>query len=111
MVLAAQVAQAEPDNYIFNMIKFFKMALFIGPFFLISSIFITLRAKAGDLGTTGVIDIPSARMMQDGYLRATITKQDTVSIYSLNYQATPWFETTFRYVGFEDFFYYDRAIH
>ncbi len=43
-------------------------------------------------------------MMKDGYLRATISKQDTVSIYSLNYQATPWFETTFRYVGFEDFF-------
>ena len=48
-------------------------------------------------------------MMQDGFLRATITKQDTVSVYSLNYQATPWLETTFRYVGFEDFFYYDRS--
>ena len=89
--------------------KISKMALLIGPFFLLSSFFISFGAKAGDLGTTGIIDIPSARMMKDGYLRATISKQDTVSVYSLNYQATPWFETTFRYVGFEDFFYYDRS--
>ena len=89
--------------------KISKMALLLGPFFLLSSFFISFSAKAGDLGTTGIIDIPSARMMKDGYLRATISKQDTVSVYSLNYQATPWFETTFRYVGFEDFFYYDRS--
>ena len=85
------------------------MALLLGPFFLLSSFFISFSSKAGDLGTTGIIDIPSARMMKDGYFRATISKQDTVSVYSLNYQATPWFETTFRYVGFEDFFYYDRS--
>ena len=89
--------------------KISKMALLLGPFFLLSSFFISFSAKAGDLGTTGIIDIPSARMMKDGYSRATISKQDTVSVYSLNYQATPWFETTFRYVGFEDFFYYDRS--
>ena len=89
--------------------KISKMALLLGPFFLLSSFLISLGAKAGDLGTTGIIDIPSARMMKDGYLRATISKQDTLSVYSLNYQATPWFETTFRYVGFEDFFYYDRS--
>ena len=91
------------------MIKIFKMALISGPFFLLILISIPSSVQAGDLGTTGVIDIPSARMMQDGMLRTTISKQDTVSVYSLNYQPTPWFETTFRYVGFEDFFYYDRS--
>ena len=43
-------------------------------------------------------------MMNDGDLKASLSKQGTVSIYSLNYQVTPWLETTFRYVGFEDFF-------
>ena len=85
------------------------MALSLGPFFLLTLLFLSTNVKSGDLGTTGLIDVPSARMMQDGFLRATITKQDTVSVYSLNYQATPWLETTFRYVGFEDFFYYDRS--
>ena len=76
---------------------------------MLTLLFLSTNVKSGDLGTTGLIDVPSARMMQDGFLRATITKQDTVSVYSLNYQATPWLETTFRYVGFEDFFYYDRS--
>ena len=67
------------------MTKFSKMALLIGPFFLTSSIFTPSFGLAGDLGTTGIIDIPSARMMEDGYFRATISKQDTVSVYSLNY--------------------------
>ena len=68
----------------------FKMALSLGPFFLLTLLFLSTNVKSGDLGTTGLIDVPSARMMQDGFLRATITKQDTVSVYSLNYQATPW---------------------
>lgn len=89
--------------------KNFLMALFAGPFFLILTIVHPHPSHAGDLGTTGIIDIPTARMMQDGTLRATVSKQDSVSVYSLNYQATPWLEATFRYVGFEDFFYYDRS--
>ena len=82
------------------------MALLAGPFFFIIFSFST---KASDLGITGIIDIPTARMMQDGELRTTISTQDSVNIYSLNYQATPWLETTFRYSGFNDFFYYDRS--
>ena len=84
-----------------NVKKKILMALLAGPFFFIIFSFST---KASDLGTTGILDIPTARMMQDGELRATISTQDSVNIYSLNYQATPWLETTFRYSGFNDFF-------
>lgn len=84
----------------------YRKALLAGPFFII--IFLS-SSNASDLGSTGLIDIPSARMMEDGVLKASISKQDSISIYSLNYQVTPWFETTFRYAGFEDFFYYDRS--
>ncbi len=86
-----------------------KMALILGPFLLLLVIFCPLPVNSGDYGTTGIIDVPSARMMNDGDLKTTVSKQDTVSIYSLNYQVTPWFEATFRYAGFEDFFYYDRS--
>ena len=82
-----------------------KKAL-LGPFLLALTANLSF---ASDLGTTGIIDIPTARMMDDGGLRTTISKQDTVSIYSINYQATPWLETTFRYAGWEDFFHYDRS--
>lgn len=85
------------------------MALTSGPFFLVFTFSSTSNVISGDTGITGIIDIPSARMMQDGYLRASLTKQNTVSVYSLNYQPTPWLESTFRYVGFEDFSYYDRS--
>ena len=60
------------------------MALLAGPF----SYNFFIDTKASDLGTTGILDIPTARMMQDGELRATISTQDSVNIYSLNYQAT-----------------------
>ncbi len=57
---------------------------------------------AADMGTIGLLDTPTARMRPDGEFAATLTRQKTVDIYSLNYQATPWLETTFRYSAFED---------
>lgn len=62
-----------------------------------------------DLGTTGLIDTPTARMRPDGEFGAKISKQSLVDIYSLNYQATPWLETTFRYSAFTDVGFYDRS--
>lgn len=59
-------------------------------------------AMAADMGTIGLLDTPTARMRPDGEFAATLTRQTTVDIYSLNYQATPWLETTFRYSAFED---------
>ena len=64
--------------------------------------------RASDYGTRGLIDIPTARMAGDGTLTATAAIQSRTSAYALTYQATPWLETTFRYTGFNDFFYYDR---
>jgi hypothetical protein len=63
---------------------------------------------AADLGTTGLIDTPTARMRPDGEFSAVISKQPLVDIYSLTYQATPWLETTFRYSAF-DYGLYDRS--
>ncbi len=56
--------------------------------------------KAADFGTTGLIDIPSARMMNDGEFKIAMSRQTVADIYSLNYQLTPWLESTFRYTIF-----------
>lgn len=67
-------------------------------------------AQATDLGTTGLIDTPTARMQADGTFSASIADQTSSNIYSLTYQATPWIEATFRYAIFRDAFeYYDRS--
>lgn len=52
---------------------------------------------SSDLGTTGLIDMPTARMQPDATFSASYSKQDVTDFYSLSYQATPWLETTFRY--------------
>ena len=56
--------------------------------------------EAADFGTTGLIDIPSARMMDDGEFKVAMSSQTVADIYSLNYQLTPWLESTFRYTIF-----------
>ena len=65
-------------------------------------------ASASDYGTTGLIDVPTARMASDGVLTATAAIQSRTNAYAITYQATPWLEATFRYTGFNSFFYYDR---
>ena len=52
---------------------------------------------ASDFGSLGLIKIPTARMADDGELRATISREDVADIYNITYQATPWLEATFRY--------------
>ena len=64
--------------------------------------------QASDYGTTGLIDIPTARMASDGVLTATAAIQSSTNAYSVTYQVLPRLEGTFRYTGFNDFFYYDR---
>ena len=56
--------------------------------------------NASDLGTTGIIDIPSARMLNDGDLKITLSSQKIANITSITYQVTPWLESTFRYTIF-----------
>ena len=63
---------------------------------------------ASDYGTTGLINIPSARMETDSTLSSTIAYDGRHKQFALTYQATPWLEGTFRYTGFNEFFRWDR---
>ena len=57
-----------------------------------------LSARASDLGTTGLIDLPTARVMDDGEFKLVFSQQRLADTYNLNYQATPWLEVTYRYI-------------
>jgi hypothetical protein len=73
-------------------------------------------AIASDYGTTGLIDIPSARMGQDAEFTSTAAIQSGINAYSITYQTFPWLEATFRYSGIAEaantastgYRYYDR---
>jgi hypothetical protein len=71
-------------------------------------VFSAETSVASDFGTTGLIDIPSARMSSDGTLTTTAAFQSRTNSYAITYQPFPWLETTFRYTGDNDFFHYDR---
>lgn len=64
--------------------------------------------NASDFGTTGLIDIPTARMSVDGIFTSTAAIQSRTNAYAITYQVTPWLEGTFRYSGFNEFFHWDR---
>jgi len=67
-----------------------------------------LPVASSDYGTTGLIDIPTARMRSDGTLAFTAGYDQRHRQFAITYQATPWLEATYRYTGFNDFFYWDR---
>ena len=58
------------------------------------------HARINDFGITGVLDVPSARMRDDGDLGITYSRKKIADIYTISYQATPWLETAFRYTIF-----------
>jgi hypothetical protein len=64
--------------------------------------------EASDYGTTGLIDIPTARFLVDGTLLVAASTDERHKQFSITYQATPWLQGTFRYTGFNDFFLWDR---
>ncbi len=66
----------------------------------ILSFLISLNSFSSDLGTVGLIDIPSARMMNDGDLNFSFNTQKIANSANISYQAFPWLETTFRYTIF-----------
>ena len=68
----------------------------------------SMPLMASDFGTTGLIDIPTARMAADGTFTTTAAIQSRTNSYAITYQATPWLEGTFRYTGFNNFFFWDR---
>jgi len=61
-----------------------------------------LPVSASDFGVTGLIDIPTARMSQDGALTFGAAIQSSTNAYSITYQVTPWLEGAFRYTGWND---------
>ena len=65
-------------------------------------------ATASDYGTTGLVDIPTARFSEDGMFSAGASTDERHKQFFISYQATPWLQGTFRYTGFNDFFYWDR---
>jgi len=74
-------------------------------FLFLMSLILSAAPLASDFGTTGLIDIPTARMSSDGTLTTTAAIQSRTNSYAITYQATPWLEGTFRYTGF------NRAIY
>ena len=59
---------------------------------------------ASDYGTTGLIDIPTARFDEDGVFAVGASIDERHRQFSVTYQATPWLQGTFRYTGFDEFF-------
>ena len=47
-------------------------------------------------------------MQSDGAFSATAAFDGRHRQFAITYQATPWLEGTFRYTGFDQFFYWDR---
>lgn len=54
-------------------------------------------AGTNDFGMAGILDIPSARMQDDGTLGITYSRKDIVDLFNISYQPTPWMEAVFRY--------------
>ena len=52
-------------------------------------------AYASDYGTTGLIDIPTARMQSDGSFRTTAAFDGRHRSFAITYQTTPWLEGPF----------------
>jgi len=54
-------------------------------------------AQVNDFGVGGILDIPSARMPEEGTLTTTYSRKDVADIYAVGYQILPRVEATFRY--------------
>ncbi len=60
----------------------------------------TAEAQVNDFGVGGILDIPSARMPEEGTLTTTYSRKDVADIYSVGYQVLPRVEASFRYTIF-----------
>lgn len=81
---------------------------------------LTLPAHADDrprtiFGSQGLIEMPNARMSQDGELSLGVSVFENTQHYNFGFQALPWLEASFRYTGMQHFLYpqfptyYDRS--
>lgn len=59
-----------------------------------------MPALGGDFGITGVLDVPTARMRDEGDLSLTYSRNRLADNYVIGYQPLPWLETAFRYTIF-----------
>jgi hypothetical protein len=57
-------------------------------------------AQVNDFGVGGILDIPSARMFDEGTLNTTYSRKDIADIYAIAYQPLPRLEAAFRYTIF-----------
>ena len=85
--------------------KCMNLSLWVVNLAILSSIaaMIPASAYASNFGAEGIINVPSARMSDDGSLTATISSSKAVNLFNVTYQATPWAETTFRYAVFNPY--------
>ncbi len=58
------------------------------------------EAQVNDFGVGGILDIPSARMPEEGTLTTTYSRKDVADIYAVGYQILPRVEASFRYTIF-----------
>ena len=68
---------------------------------MVVSLVAPIIAGGSDFGTTGLITIPTARMMEDGHLSTTLSRNEVVDMYNLTFQVMPRIEATFRYSIFD----------
>ena len=64
--------------------------------------------SGSDYGTTGLIDIPTARFEKDGVFSVGASTDERHKQFSITYQLMPWLQGTFRYTGYNEYFYWDR---
>jgi hypothetical protein len=58
------------------------------------------HAQVNDFGVGGILDIPSARMPEEGTLTTTYSRKDVADVYAVGYQVLPRVEASFRYTIF-----------
>ncbi|HAS4575624.1 TPA: YjbH domain-containing protein [Vibrio cholerae] len=68
-----------------------------------------LRHSQTDFGGTGLMQMPSARMLEEGELNLAITNNDDYLHYAISLQLFPWLETTVRYTQVHELLYSDQA--
>ena len=74
----------------------------------VTSVVFSFLTEASDYGTTGLIDLPTARFEKDGLFSVGASTDERHKQFTITYQATPWLQGSFRYTGFDEFFYWDR---
>jgi len=92
----------------------FRLACLQGAAFLALAVGPATAQPRSQFGSIGLIDMPSARMAPDGEFGISAAFFEKSQRYSLNFQALPWLETSFRYSGLTTFHpeypvYFDRA--